>query len=100
MSRYNVNEAIDRLERSFITADIKISTGKVWEDKDLLRRIISERKLPAVHGAANPARLIQGQTEFYASPRGLAPCDRRDGAARLGGAAKLKDRCLVLLCLL
>src|SRR5438876_925844 len=42
MRRYNLNEAIDRLERSFITADIKISPGKVGEDKDLLRRIISD----------------------------------------------------------
>ena len=58
MRRYNLNEAIDRLERSFITADIKISPGKVGEDKDLLRRIISERKLRVGHGAANPARLI------------------------------------------
>jgi hypothetical protein len=100
MIRYNFNEAIDRLERSFITGEIKIATGEVWEDIDLLRRIISERKLPAGHGAANAAALIQGQTERYTSLGGLAPHGRCEGAARFGRAAKLKDRWLVLICLL
>src|SRR6266850_2115327 len=100
MTRHNFNEAIDRLERSFITAEIKIATGEVWEDVDLLCGIISKRKLPTGHSAANAARLIQGQTERYASLRRLAPHGRCDGAARFGRPAKLKDRWFVFIYLL
>src|SRR5215472_6374087 len=100
MSRYNLNEAIDRLERSFVTGEIKIATGKVWKDKDFLRRIISERKLPVGHGAANAAGLIQGQTELHASSCGLPACGGPDRPACFGGTAKFKDGGLVLIGLL
>src|SRR2546422_267738 len=62
MIRYNFDQAIDRLERGFITGELKIATGEVWQDINLLRGIISKGQLPAGHGAANAAGLIQGQT--------------------------------------
>src|SRR5438552_11475363 len=99
MIRHNFNEAIDCLERSFITAEIKIATGEVWQDIDLLRRIISERQFPAGHRAADAARLIQRQTELYTSLRGLAPRGGHKDAARFARPAKLKDRWLVIICL-
>src|SRR5215813_10488870 len=97
---YKSNEPIDRLERSFVTGEIKIATGKVWKDKDLLCRIISERKLPTGHRAANAAGLIQGQTELYASSCGLPACGGPNRTACFGGTAKLKDGGLVLIGLL
>ena len=100
MIRNNFDQAIDRLERGFITGETKIATGEVWQDIDLLRGIISERQLPAGHGAANAAGLIQGQTERYTSLRGLTPHGHCEHAARFGRPAKLKNRRLVLVCLL
>src|SRR5947209_18928270 len=96
---YNFDKAIDRLERGFITGEIKIATGEVWQGIDLLRGIISERQLPVGHGAANAAALIQGQTERYTSLRGLAPHGHCERAARFGRPAKLENRLLVLICL-
>src|ERR1043166_635372 len=96
---YDVDEAIDRRERNFVTCEIKITTSEVWEDIDLLCGVISERKLPTAHRAAFASDLIQGQTERYTSSRGLPPCGSPDGAACFRSAAKLKDRWLVLICL-
>src|SRR5215813_6849597 len=98
MIRYNLNEAVDRLESSFITGEFKIATGEVWQDIDLLRGIINERKLPAGYGAADAARLIQGQTERYTGLGRLTPRGHFQRAARLGRPAKLKNRRLVLIC--
>ena len=100
MVPYDLNQAIDCLERSFITGKIKVATGEVRKDIDLLRRIIRERELPAVYCPPDPTCLIQGQTKLYASLRGFTSCGRPDPAARFGRTAKLKDRWLVLIGLL
>src|SRR5439155_746341 len=92
MIRYNFDQAIDRLERLFITGEIKIATGEVWQDIDLLRGIITERELRAGHGAANAAGLIQGQTERHTSLRGLTPHRHSEHSARFGCPATLKTR--------
>src|SRR5439155_22708781 len=95
---YNFDKAIDRLERGFITGEIKIATGEVWQGIDLLRGIISERQLPVGHGAANAAGLIQGQTERYTSLRGLTSHLRFERAVRFCRPVKLNNCLLVSIC--
>src|SRR3954452_18657308 len=100
MTLHDFNKAIHHLNSSFITGEVKITAGQVRENIDLLRGIITERKLPAIYGATNAARSIQSQTKCDTSFGGFPPCGRSEGAARFGCAAKLKDGLLVLICVL